>query len=313
MGTRGDQLRRVMERTVFHPCVRLNKWKSDGVLSFVPPDGRFALCGYEVDLLGPDFPLTSGNTKQATMSGLNLPASIEVSTGLGNSSADFEVRVTPLASTTSAAAASLQSNLGKSGASSFRSAASSGGDSKNPSLEDLTVHVPLPSAVRNVSDLRASKGEAHWSPVEGYVEWKISPREFGPGAAVLRCTIQGPLADDDEDGQAGSVVNGMTATTYDYDEDSAPSAYQQKEDEAKVTEPRDVGGASAASKADRNRELMPRSATLSFNVKGSLASGLKVESLLLDTNKSRGLGPDVKPYKGVKYVTVSRKGVELRC
>ena len=58
---------------------------------------------------------------------------------------------------------------------------------------------------------------------------------------------------------------------------------------------------------------MPTSATLSFSLKGSLASGLKVESLLVDTKKSRGLGEGVKPYKGVKYLTVSKKGVEVRC
>jgi AP-3 complex subunit mu len=52
---------------------------------------------------------------------------------------------------------------------------------------------------------------------------------------------------------------------------------------------------------------------LSFSVKGWLASGLKVESLLVDTKKSRGLGAEVKPYKGVKYLTVSKEGVEVRC
>ena len=313
MGTRGDQLRLVMERTVFHPCVRLNKWKSEGVLSFVPPDGRFALCGYEADLLGPDAPLTSSNTNKSSIANLNLPASIEVSTGLGSSGADFEVRVTPSASTTSAATASLQSNLGRPGTSAFRTAGSTSGDSKNPSLEDLTVHIPLSSAVRNVSDLRASKGEAHWSPVDGCVEWKIPPKEFGPSSAVLRCTIQGPLADDDEDGKGGSVMNGMTATTYDYDEDALSSTYQQAQAETAASEANSGVHTSTASKTEKNKELMPTSATLSFNMKGWLASGLKVESLLLDTNKSRGLGPDVKPYKGVKYVTVSRKGVEVRC
>ena len=58
---------------------------------------------------------------------------------------------------------------------------------------------------------------------------------------------------------------------------------------------------------------MPTAATLSFSTKGSLASGLRVESLLVDTKKSRGLGQEVKPYKGVKYLTVSREGVEVRC
>ncbi|KAF7186037.1 AP-3 complex subunit mu-1 [Pseudocercospora fuligena] len=303
MGTRGDQLRTVMERVVFHPCVRLSRWKSEGVLSFVPPDGRFALCGYETDLLGPDM---NFSTSRSSSNKLDLPATIEINTGIGSSGADFDVRVRPSSTGTSAAAASLQSHLsssGRPGASAFRGPT---GDSKAPALEDLTVHIPLPATVRNLSDIRPTKGEAHFNPADGSVEWRIPPKDFGPGGAVLRCTVQGPLLDDGEEGNSG-IVNGVSATTYDYDDDES-SAQQGRN-----------GGVDAGlnghdpSRAERNAELMPSSATLSFSVKGWLASGLKVDSLLLDNKKSRGLGPEVKPYKGVKYLTVSRKGVELRC
>lgn len=58
---------------------------------------------------------------------------------------------------------------------------------------------------------------------------------------------------------------------------------------------------------------MPDSARVSFSVKGWLPSGIKVESLTVDKSKSRGLGDGVRPYKGVKYLTVSRGGVEIRC
>ena len=58
---------------------------------------------------------------------------------------------------------------------------------------------------------------------------------------------------------------------------------------------------------------MPSAATVSFSVKGWLPSGIKVESLNVDQKKSRGLGGGVTPYKGVKYLCVSRKGVECRC
>ena len=68
-----------------------------------------------------------------------------------------------------------------------------------------------------------------------------------------------------------------------------------------------------AQKAAQNKILMPSSASVNFSVKGWLASGLKVDSIVLDTRKSRGLGEGVKPYKGVKYLTVSKGGVELRC
>ena len=77
------------------------------------------------------------------------------------------------------------------------------------------------------------------------------------------------------------------------------------------------GGGTEDEKADarvaQNRLLMPSSASVSFSVKGWLASGIKVESILLDSRKSRGLGEGVKPYKGVKYLTISKGGVEIRC
>ena len=129
---------------------------------------------------------------------------------------------------------------------------------------------------------------------------------------MLRCTVQGPASDEDEDSSSG-VINGMTSTTYDYYDD-APSAYVSQQGAAKTTEASVSNGTTDGQrKSEKNRELMPTSASLSFSVKGSLASGLKVESLLVDTKKSRGLGAEVKPYKGVKYLTVSRKGVEVRC
>lgn len=300
MGNRGDQLRRVMGGVVFHPCVRLNKWNADGVLSFVPPDGRFALCGYETDLLGPELNLSTNPSNS-----LNLPVKVEITTGLAMSGTEFEIRAQPGSNSMgSAAAASLQSALGSSKPNPFKPTPT--GDSKSPALEDLTIHVPLPPSVRSVSDMRPTRGEANWNPAEGRVEWRIPPKDFGPGAAVLRCTVQGPRSDDDADVSSG-MINGMTVTTYDYDEASS-AAYQSQDDKLSKAEALPHGR-----DKKRNQDLMPTAITLSFSVKGWLASGLKVESLLVDSKKSRGLGPEVKPYKGVKYLTVSRNGVELRC
>jgi AP-3 complex subunit mu len=290
-----------MERTVFHPCVRLKRWKDEGVISFVPPDGRFVLGGYEVDLLGPDAPLTTARSK----SSLSLPATLELNTGLGTNGAEFEVRLSQALSMGSAATASLQSNLSSTGRGGGFKAGSTG-DSKGPSLDDLAVHIPISARVRNISDLRPSRGEAHWSAADERVEWRIPAKEYGIGGAVLRCTIQGPLTDEDAE-EASGVLNGNgTTSTYDYTDDepyqraSSPSAPQPSAAENMKAQ-------------DRFKELMPTSAALSFSVKGWLPSGLKVESLLVDTKKSRGLGPEVKPYKGVKYLAVSRGGVEARC
>ncbi|EMC92454.1 hypothetical protein BAUCODRAFT_134290 [Baudoinia panamericana UAMH 10762] len=309
MANRGDQLRGVMERVVFHPCVRLNRWKSDGVMSFLPPDGRFALCGYEVDLLGSGTPMTVGKgSAWSHQPNLPVPASVEVTTGVGGGGNEFEVRLVQPSSglsggSTSVAAASLQSNLGSGGG-----RGSAGGDAKAPLVENLTVNVPLPAAVRNVTDLRPSKGEAHYNPADGSIEWKVPAKDFGPLGAVLRCSVQGPTTD--EDGDAAVMRNGMTATTYDYTDDE-PTTEQHT---ALTATSKSANGRHGNGAGDGvRRELMPTSATLSFSVKGWLASGLKVESLLLDTKKSRGLGAEIKPYKGVKYLTVSRGGVVVRC
>lgn len=309
MGGRAEQLGRVMERAVFHPCVRLKRWKDEGVISFVPPDGRFVLGGYEADLLGSDAPLTAD---AKTKSNLNLPATLEVNTGLGSNGADFEVRISQSSALggSSAATASLQSNLssnsGRGG--SFRPGGT--GDSKGPSLDDLAVHVPIPAGVRNISDLRPTRGEAHWSPADGKVEWRIPAKEFGPGGAVLRCTIQGPLTDEDAE-EASGVLNGATtASTYDYTDDEPYQSGRSSSPAAAAQSATREGG---KAQHDKFKELMPTSAALSFSVKGWLPSGLKVESLLVDAKKSRGLGPEVKPYKGVKYLAVSREGVEVRC
>lgn len=126
---------------------------------------------------------------------------------------------------------------------------------------------------------------------------------------MLRCTVVGPLSveDGDEDVASGFRFDSVTG-----DYDDTESTYQsvataKKEPTTKQQEQRDQR------KVQQNAQLMPSSATLSFSVKGWLASGIKVESLLIDARKSRGLGEGVKPYKGVKYLTVSRKGIETRC
>src|SRR5271169_5937830 len=79
----------LMDLPVFHPCVRLARWRErPGELSFIPPDGRFVLAGYEVDLL----PVASGKVSNSSAN-LKLPVHIEVKTSLGPVGADFEVRV----------------------------------------------------------------------------------------------------------------------------------------------------------------------------------------------------------------------------
>ncbi|KAF1989838.1 hypothetical protein K402DRAFT_371856 [Aulographum hederae CBS 113979] len=308
-------LGRTMQLPVFHPCVRLARWKErPGELSFVPPDGRFVLAGYEVDLLGEDYleraVATKGSSKTST--NLHLPLSVEMRTGLGVSGTEFEARL--MLDTR------FPGNANTSSGGSGPSARGSGGTSSSPQVDDILITIPVPSNVRNISDLRPSRGEAHYAPGDGALEWRIAGKaaaalvqglnsSVGLGA-TLRCTVVGPLGEEDGEGIGGANLE-VRGETWEYDEDTggsaAPSSAEKTDVSSIQTEQR------LQKKMTQNATLMPSSASVSFQVKGWLASGIKVERLVIDTQRSRGLGAGVTPYKGVKYLTVSRGGVEVRC
>lgn len=298
-------MEKAIELPVFHPCVRLARWtERPGELSFVPPDGKFVLAGYEVNLMPSNLDLKSWSNTN-----LQLPVSVEVSKSLGPAGADFEVRLI-LSSNLQGASSSAPTsrpNLGARG--SGRSTPIFSSSTSGPTLQDVVVTVPVPASVRNITDLRASRGEAYFTPADNMVEWRVPTKDAAAaGSATLRCTIVGPLVEDDENGANGfsfEPVNG----DYNENEEMYQSSSQESANATiwKGQEHRDKR------RIQQIVPLMPCSASVSFSVKGWLASGIKVDGLVVDTRKSRGLGEGVKPYKGVKYLTVSRKGIETRC
>lgn len=313
----------------FHPCVRLNRWKSrPGELSFVPPDGRFILAGYEVDLLGPAaLDAFSTSTKPSAAPKLTIPATASILTSLGPAGADFEVHLalnprfmgkahgSPLPSATRTSFPRT-GGLGTVGGATFGGGAPQG-TTAAPSIEEMVVHVPLPASVKNVADLRVKVGDAGYAPGNGSIEWRLSSREIGMlmshdrGAglgttATLRGTVIGMEEDDGLEGGPVSLVH--TADPYDYEEDTI-SSYQASSKPLPQKKREDT----EAKRIKQNKVLMPSCVTVSFTVKGWLPSGIKVESLNIDAKRSKGLGAGVTPYKGVKYLAVSRKGVEGRC
>ena len=302
-------IHRVMELPVFHPCVRLARWnEKPGELSFVPPDGKFVLAGYEVNLL-PSTELSSRSIKN-----LNLPVSIEVSTSLGTTGSEFEVRLlisSTFAGSLSSSSATRRPGSGPRGSGRFSPFYGAGADAKAPSLQDVVVTVPIPHGVRNITDLRASRGEAQFTPTESLIEWRIPTKDVATaGNATLRCTVVGPINDEDEEGTSNGFHFDAASGEYEEKED----AYQSSSPElAKETVSKEQQEQKDLRTVQQNAPLMPSSAAASFSVKGWLASGIKVEALNVDLRKSRGLGEGVKPVKGVKYLTVSRKGVETRC
>lgn len=286
----------VMDLPVFHPCVRLARWKEQpGVLSFIPPDGRFILAGYEVDLL----PFTNGKSGTLNANSLKLPVNIEMKTSLGSTGSDFDVRVN-VNRIFGTSNSSVSTGFGRGGSGS----AGRSGSPSTPFLEDVIITVPLPEDVRNLPEIRPSKGEATYNPGDRQLQWHIPAKDLAAGGTLfsLRCTVVGQPSENDED-------NPMT-NDYTYDEPYQEEPATTKLDKAagkETDEDRD------AKRIEQNKILMPSSASISFTVKGWLPSGIKIESIVLDTRKSRGLGEGVKPYKGVKYLTVSKGGVEIRC
>ncbi|KAL1852708.1 hypothetical protein Plec18167_008971 [Paecilomyces lecythidis] len=363
-----------IELPVFHPCVRLARWRErPGELSFIPPDGRFILAGYEVNLLPIDPDLDTAPTH---MEKLFLPAIVDIRKSLGATGQDFEVRLilnTNFPGSSSSKPAGGGFGRGGSGTStpSFLGGAASG-NSSAPVLDEVVVTVPIPKTVRNITDMRPSRGEAQYQPGDDVLEWRVPTKDAGTisGTATLYCTVVGNLpADEDVDEDIEFGNDPSTRATADaadanmlqgyYNADTYQTPSKPKKKKTKKTKSKKSRSAVATStntpddsaspssqtppppsatpnpavqeqqqqsaslslnpqqprktKAQLNAALMPTSASVSFSVRGWLPSGIKVDSLTIDTRRSRGLGEGVRPYKGVKYLCMSRRGVERRC
>ncbi|GKZ30281.1 AP-3 complex subunit mu [Aspergillus brasiliensis] len=397
-------LGRKLELPVFHPCVRLARWREQpGELSFVPPDGRFILAGYEVDLMPIDPTL---DQPPSHMEKLFLPAIVDIRKSLGPTGSDFEVRL--ILNTNFPGYSSFnRPGVGRSGSGTSTPSflGGGGGNSSAPVLEEVVVTVPIPKSVRNITDMQASRGEALFSPGNGVLEWRVPTKDAGTisGTATLRCTVVGHYADDELEDDVeeldadANLLQGYYDASASYQNPEADTTKRKtkrkkKKKVVKKSSSRAAAAAAAAAEASAsspaeppslnpedpeqlahtptpepeqtqtptppvqstspqppsslprsqsqsqkqspsraysdssiflsaprktktqlNATLMPNSAAVSFSVRGWLPSGLKVESLNIDPRRSRGLGEGVKPYKGVKYICMSRKGVERRC
>ncbi|CCX33970.1 Adaptor complexes medium subunit family-domain-containing protein [Pyronema domesticum] len=181
----------IISYPVFHPCVRLSRWRDrPGELSFVPPDGKFILASYEVDLL----PKKDTN--------LTLPVTVEMKTAVGHEGDEFEVRV--FIST-----ASLVSSGGN-GSGNSPAFGSRGGSTRSPAfgsssnalqVEEVSVTIPLPPQVKTLVATRCSRGEYHHEGRE--VVWKI-PMTGGTATsstATFRTAIQIRGEEEAEEGE----------------------------------------------------------------------------------------------------------------
>ncbi|KAK6339235.1 hypothetical protein TWF718_008657 [Orbilia javanica] len=308
-----------LEAPVFHPCVRLSKWNSQpGHLSFVPPDGKFVLASYEVNML-PDFSPSISSPQP-----FHLPLSVTTKTLQGPNSTEFEVKVT-IPHSSPYASSSNSSSSQNSGSSAFARIAaqsagsslpsqflqgpsSSAGSSNNPVMEDVAVHIPLPPQVRTLINTRASKGDFIHDTEKNQIRWRLPNAAIIPGAAYTfkaEVVVKSTYEDEDEDQTSGAKLSNYDNN---YDAGTPKSAVnsgtttpgKEKEKEKKSPPSAQVIAS------------MPRSVLLDFTIRGALLSGLKVDSLNIVGGK--GLPESVKPYKGVKYISRAGEGsVEVRC
>lgn len=271
----------------------------------MPPDGRFILAGYEVNLLPSDDILSKSNAN------LKLPVSLEVKTNLGPTGSDFEVRLLlspPLPANSLSSSSQSSRTPGRSmGGGASGPGFGAGGSTPKSNIEGLKLTIPIPSSVRNLTEIRASRGDPTYAPGATALEWNIPLKEAGAGTATLRATCVGNLDDEEEEESA----NNFSFDTYDETEgyQTSVSASPKKAELDKEGQ----NGERDVRRVARNKLLMPSSARVSFGIKGWLASGLRVESLGIDQRKSRGVEGGMKLFKGVKYLTASTGGVEVRC
>ncbi|KAA8903058.1 Mu homology domain-containing protein, partial [Sphaerosporella brunnea] len=271
----GEKPNSILQYPVFHPCVRLSRWRDHpGELSFVPPDGKFVLASYEVNLLP--------SAKQQ----LQLPVTIDMKTAIGPDEDEFEVRVFVNTTSLTPAVGNGSSPAFGSRSGATRSPAF-GGSSNVPVVEEVAITIPLPPAVKTLVATRCSRGEFHHEGRE--VLWKIPTTGSGAApssTATFRTGVQiRAMADDDDD---------------DEEEDEVGEGEEKK----------DAGTRKASARKRRFKMAMPRCAIVNFSVKGWLASGVRVDSVKIVGG--RGMGEGVKPYKGVKYITRAG-GIEVRC
>lgn len=264
------------------------------------------LAGYECDLLSHNF---NDERSPTHAEKLFLPATVDLRTNLGERGNEFEARITlnnnfpgapapkPVPASRPGLAAVRGGSAAQGGITNPFATGAQAGSSGAPVLEAVSVTILFPTDVKAVLDFRASRGDAQFDLATKTVIWRIPTKETGSvnGTATLKGVVASDSAVEED------MVQDINQVDSEYYGDE--QILEQKLQRLSL---------SASKTKIKSKSLMPRSLSASFTVRGWLPSGIKVESLQIDPKKSKGLGAGVTPYKGVKYVTVSRQGVEKR-
>lgn len=278
-----------LEYPTFHPCVRFDSWLNSkasstakNTYSFIPPDGKFLLGSYEIENV--DVGLVHA----------------DLSTGLGTDKNEFEVRVWTTMSR----------------------------DSK--AIENLSIKIVNDgSKVRAMKTLRVTTGDFN-SPDGSEGEWRF------PGKTPLgwNATLRGVLLKQETDEELSDVEETTpepvevihkknkgksksqpvtTAVPAESDESGEPIVKpKKKKKKAKSKKEVIISDDSSSTSTPAvtavpakkpTTAVFPTHLAISYKSIGQVPSGIKVQSLKI--NNARGSGEGVKPFKGVRYITVT--------
>jgi AP-3 complex subunit mu len=101
----------MLQDTSFHPCVRLARWTTSKILSFVPPDGAFELMGYRLDSSSQQGSIGRRTaTWMSSASSANLPVPLRVRPVItvGEIGGSFNITVSPPTTFTAGGATKLE-------------------------------------------------------------------------------------------------------------------------------------------------------------------------------------------------------------
>lgn len=293
-----------LEYPKFHPCVRgdnLNNSKlnsaAKNTFTFIPPDGKFLLASYSIEDV--DLGLVQA----------------DLSTGLGIDKNEFEVRVWTLMSRDSKAIENLSINVvnDSSKVRSIKILRMTSGDFTSPDGSMGEWRFPGKTALGWNATLRGvlikQDGDGDVSEPE-----ETTPEPLVPVAAVPKKnkgkskTVSESTENDNTNESSELVVKPKkkkrskskkekdTATASAEDDSSATSI------PAATTLPAPSATSAPAAKK-QNHALFPTHLSVNYKSIGQVPSGMKVQSLKI--NNTRGSGEGVKPFKGVRYITVT--------
>ncbi|OWB55702.1 hypothetical protein B5S28_g1578 [[Candida] boidinii] len=252
----------------FHRCVDIPTWiQSGNHVSFIPPDDSFKLMEYSIDLLDND-KIEPRNLE--SYSGLVYA---ELYSGLGNNKDEFEIKVSTSMSIATKEIENLVIDIfiGEQETrpfelySSFESESYHDGNDSNNKNSNNNNNLLHGHVIRS---LRMTHGDLQFVD-HGRYKWI-----FGKDLAMgVNCVFKGKIVPENQRDGSGSNNNNDRSDIESIDFNS--------------------------SKYTPMTALKPYYIKVSYNCKGSLPSGIKVESLKVLERKS---GINLKPFKGVKYI-----------